>query len=78
LPSDILDQVKGFIMLDGLAKIMMLIEGFFALSAIIPDKSRGYSDVPRTMAHYSLRDVSDFIKSFRAGECRCVPTRRYP
>ena len=78
LPSDILDQVKGFILLDGLAKIMMLAEGFFALVSALSDKKKGYRGVPKAMAHYYSSDIDDFIERFQKGKVEMYKLAGFP
>lgn len=68
LPEDVLLETRHFIMLDGLAKIMMLIEGFFALSEAILNPNKGYKHVPKSMAYYRTRDINNFIKRFQDGD----------
>lgn len=78
LPSDILDQVKGFILLDGLAKIMMLAEGFFALVSALSDKKRGYRGVPKAMANYRQGYIDDFIERFQKGKVEMYKLAGFP
>jgi len=78
LPSDILDQVKGFILLDGLAKIMMLAEGFLALVSALSDEKRGYKGVPKAMADYRQGHIDDFIERFQKGEVEMCKLAGFP
>jgi len=65
LPPDVLIETKSFVLLDGLAKIMMLAEGFFALCDAMSNPAKGYKSLPTTMARYDTREVNDFIRRFK-------------
>jgi len=78
LPDDVLLETKHFIMIDCLAKIMMLIEGFFALCEAISNPNKGYRSIPKSMAYYKASDIDSFIERFKREEVSVWELVRFP
>ena len=78
LSPDILAETKSFVLLDGLAKIMMLIEGFFALCGTLSEPAKGHKSLPKTMAYYDMREVNDFTKRFKEQKIDIWRLFRFP
>jgi hypothetical protein len=66
LTGEYLSETKQFLYMDALAKIMMLIEGLFALADAISDTAKGYCKIAQAMARYEDRVIPEFIARFRA------------
>jgi hypothetical protein len=64
LRGEFLLEAQQFLQLDVLAKIMMLIEGFLALSDAISDPAKGYAGIAKAMTEYGLS--LKFIERFNA------------
>jgi hypothetical protein len=64
LTGEFLSEAQQFLYLDVLAKIMMLIEGFLALSDAISDPAKGYAGIAKAMTEYGLN--LRFIARFKA------------
>jgi hypothetical protein len=78
LAPDVLAETKSFVLLDGLAKIMMLTEGFFALCEALSNPKKGYKSLPETMARYDMREINDFIRRFKGKEIDVWNLFRFP
>lgn len=65
MPDDYLLRVKHFIMLDALAKIMMLVEGVLVLCSVLSDSEAKSSEIARAMARYKIPQIYAFIKRFK-------------
>jgi hypothetical protein len=78
LPADAQIEAKNFIVLDGLAKIMMVAEGFFALCEAISNPRKGYKYLARSMARYSNSEIKNFIKRFKKREVNLWTLFRFP
>jgi len=71
-------EVKNFVLLDGLAKIMMVIEGFFALCEAVSNPKKGYRHLARSMAYYPTQDINDFIERLKRQEVNLRTLFRFP
>jgi len=65
MPDDYLLRVKHFILLDALAKTMMLIEGVLALCAGLSERNTSRKKISYQMARYEKKQVNAFIKHFK-------------
>jgi hypothetical protein len=65
LEDEFLLEAKEFLYIDALAKVMMLIEGFLALSDAISDSAKGYPRIAEAMASYRDSSILKFITRFR-------------
>lgn len=63
LTAESLLEAQQFLRLDILAKIMMLVEGFLALSDAISDPTKGYAGIAKAMTEYGLN--MNFIARFK-------------
>lgn len=66
LSDELLLEVKQFLYIDALAKIMMLIEGLLAMSDAISDPGKGYAKISEAMISYRDPSILKFISRFRA------------
>jgi len=68
LSNDFLLEAKHFLLMDSLAKIMMLIEGLIVLIESISNPKKGYPKVAEEMAYYRPGHIWRVIESLRAGK----------
>ena len=78
LPEDVLLEVKSFVLLDGLAKIMMMLEGFLALCEALSNPKKGYEHLAKSMARYDNKEINAFIKLFKVGKVKLWKLFRFP
>jgi hypothetical protein len=65
MPDDYLLRVKHFILLDALAKIMMLIEGVLVLCAGLSECKERKRRISLLMARYETKQINEFIERFK-------------
>lgn len=65
MPDDYLLRVKHFILLDALAKTMMLVEGVLVLCAGLSECKASRQKISYQMARYKQEQVNAFIKRFK-------------
>lgn len=58
-------KIKHFILLDSLAKIMMIIEGLLVLCSVLSDRSATKRDIPYRMMRYTQQQIDAFIERFK-------------
>jgi len=68
LPKDVLIETECFIMLDCLAKIMMLIEGFLVICDSITNVEKGLRSVPGSVSFYPSSVIRDFEERLKTGK----------
>jgi len=68
MPDDYLLRVKHFILLDALAKTMMLVEGVLALCAGLSECNPSRQKISHQMARYKKKQINAFIKHFKNNE----------